>query len=443
MSPDLPKYRELSNHESRLHEGPSPLRVLFICNDAGLAARCVQKLKETHVPIAADIVVTVAKGREQLRTQSYEIVVVEHPGSSLGAQSLQVLRSAAEDTPLIILASGQDSHFMADATAHAPFDYVDREHLAQLPMAVRRALNDRKLRAELAELGSNLRHSQSLHLALLENPAYGICRCDAMGTFVDVNQALVAMLGYNSKEELLNAKRTAVKIGNLHPSMASGGFPKTTPIEPVEVEWLRKDGAIRRVRLSGASAREDNGNFIGYEIIVADVTEQYAREEQLRRQASSDPLTGLANHRRLFEVLHAEVGRTKRSGREFSLLLLDLNKLKEINDRFGHLVGDRALCRLSAVLLDCRRSEDTAARQGGDEFALVLPETGSVAAASVAHRIRELLSKDAEGPSLSVSIGIACFPRDATTTATLLQAADRALYAMKNIKLKTYQLGAG
>jgi diguanylate cyclase (GGDEF)-like protein len=106
--------------------------------------------------------------------------------------------------------------------------------------------------------------------------------------------------------------------------------------------------------------------------------------------------------------------------------------LKQINDQFGHVVGDRALCRLGRILKDSCRSVDTAARHGGDEFALVLPETGMAAATLVAHRICELLASETEEPAISVSVGIASHPKDAGTVGTLLYAADRALYAMKD-----------
>jgi diguanylate cyclase (GGDEF)-like protein len=90
----------------------------------------------------------------------------------------------------------------------------------------------------------------------------------------------------------------------------------------------------------------------------------------------------------------------------------------------------RALCRLAQIIKDCSRSIDTAARHGGDEFALVLPETGADAARLVGQRIRELLAKESEEPILSVSVGVAGYPSDATTIGTLLYAADRALYQM-------------
>jgi len=309
-------------------------------------------------------------------------------------------------------------------------------------MAIRRALNERELRTELEAAGKALRHSQSLYRALADNPTYGICRCDAEGKFLDVNQALVTMLGYATREELLAANNAFEVVLDLGPATPSAGRShEAMRIEPVEMEWQRKNGTTLKAKLSGRGVYNDRGNFVGYEIIVVDVTEQRALEDHLRHQASSDSLTGLANHRRLFELLQAEICRSKRTEREFSLLLLDLDGLKEINDRFGHLTGDRALCRLAQTLTDCCRSIDTAARQGGDEFALVLPETGAAAATLVARRICDLLAKDAEEPSLSVSVGVASYPKDADTIGTLLFAADRALYAMKDKQPRAARAG--
>ena len=173
---------------------------------------------------------------------------------------------------------------------------------------------------------------------------------NARGELLDVNQALVTMLGYESKEQLLAANQVSAIIPGLPDgSSLAGRSPETQRIEPVETEWKRKDGTILRGRLSGRGFYDEQGNFAGHEMIVVDITEQRTLEDQLRHQAWSDSLTGLANHRRLFDVLHAEVCRTNRTEREFSLVLLDLDGLKEINDRFGHLVGNRALCRLGQI----------------------------------------------------------------------------------------------
>ncbi|HEX9611487.1 MAG TPA: GGDEF domain-containing protein, partial [Gemmatimonadales bacterium] len=143
------------------------------------------------------------------------------------------------------------------------------------------------------------------------------------------------------------------------------------------------------------------------------------------------PLTGLANYRQLMLALEAEIRRSERTGRAFTVLLLDVDGLKRINDRHGHLVGSRALCRLAEVLHMSCRAVDTAARYGGDEFALVLPETDEAAARQVAHRMTERLTQDVEKPRITTSFGVAVFPRDGATAEAILSGADGALYEMK------------
>jgi diguanylate cyclase (GGDEF)-like protein/PAS domain S-box-containing protein len=420
-----------------------PLSVLFVHRDADAVDSCLEELKKAQFIVNFDLVLTLAQCTQQLRSQSYDVVVAEYPSASWkGPQALQLLHQTVQEIPLLFLTTAMGSESIAKLTADGAFDYVEQEHVTQLPMAVRRVLNEKKLRAELEEAGKALRQSQSLYRALVENPAYGICRCDTEGKFLDVNQALLAMLGYESKEELLAANRASeitLDLGRGAPM--AGGTPESVRIEPVEIDWKRKNGTSLKVRLSGRGVFGDRGMFVGYEIIAVDVTEQRALEDHLRRDALCDSLTGLANHRRLFEVLRAEICRSKRTEREFSLLLLDLDGLKAINDRLGHLVGNRALCRLAQILADCCRSVDTAARQGGDEFALVLPETGAAAATLVARRICGLLAKDTEEPVLSVSVGVASYPKDAENIGTLLYAADRFLYAMKEQRSKTARAG--
>src|SRR5712664_1142962 len=153
--------------------------------------------------------------------------------------------------------------------------------------------------------------------------------------------------------------------------------------------------------------------------------------EQVHHLAVSDPLTGLANYRRLLDVLENETERTDRTGRPFSFLLLDLDELKKINDSYGHLVGSRAICRLADILRIHCRAVDTAARYGGDEFALVLPESEEDEAHRVANRIREVMANDDEPPRLSASIGISIYRGDGQRIEKLLSEADQNLYAEK------------
>jgi diguanylate cyclase (GGDEF)-like protein len=153
--------------------------------------------------------------------------------------------------------------------------------------------------------------------------------------------------------------------------------------------------------------------------------------ENVRQLAVSDSLTGLGNYRRLVDALEGEIQRSRRTGRPFSLLLFDLDGLKKLNDNYGHLIGSKALCRVANVLRVNSRTIDTAARYGGDEFALILPETDMNAAQEVARRICDCVARDGELPPISVSAGIAAYTQDGETLEALVGAADQTLYRSK------------
>jgi diguanylate cyclase (GGDEF)-like protein/PAS domain S-box-containing protein len=287
------------------------------------------------------------------------------------------------------------------------------------------------LRKERNRAEKALRQSESRYRALVDNPAYGICLCALDGKFLECNHALAAILGYESREELLELN---LATGIIHdfgePPQLFEHYLRMN--HRAEVECRRKDGTSIKVVLSGREVRDDQGAVDGFEIIAIDVSEQRLLEEQLRHLAASDPLTGLANYRRLMEVLETETRRSDRSGRPFAVLLFDLNGLKQINDSSGHLVGNRALCRVADTLrLHCR-SIDTAARYGGDEFALVFPDTEEWPASVAARRICSAIANDHQEPALSMSVGIAIHPRSGKTIEDLLRAADEALYAAKH-----------
>jgi len=163
------------------------------------------------------------------------------------------------------------------------------------------------------------------------------------------------------------------------------------------------------------------------------VAEARGKEDRLLQLAVSDPLTGLANYRRLLEVLEHEIQRVDRTQRPFAIVFLDLNGLKAINDAHGHLAGSRALCRVADALRQACRSLDTPARYGGDEFVVVLPESDEAAAKQVMKRVVELLADGRESPRITVSTGLAICPRNGLTVADLLATADQRQYATKRV----------
>lgn len=191
--------------------------------------------------------------------------------------------------------------------------------------------------------------------------------------------------------------------------------------------------AFSRHLLDGPFFLAELSKTVSYIVMLSGALLDQARLfDQVRTLAVSDPLTGLANYRRLISVIEAELDRSRRTQRPFSVVLFDMDGLKAINDQYGHLTGSRALVRLGKVLRNHSRAIDTAARYGGDEFAIILPEAGKDIASRIVSRIRERMASDTEKPSLSASAGVAAFPEDGDTPEKLLAAADRALYRMKH-----------
>ena len=168
--------------------------------------------------------------------------------------------------------------------------------------------------------------------------------------------------------------------------------------------------------------------------IALDNALRVARAEAL---SVTDDLTQLYNSRYLSQVLRRETKRASRSGRPLSLLFIDLDGFKSINDTHGHLYGSRALVEAAGLIRQSARETDVVARFGGDEFALILPDTGSEGAAAVGERIRDrvnahaFLQGDGLNIHLTVSVGVATLPDVAASTEGLIQAADEAMYHVK------------
>lgn len=196
--------------------------------------------------------------------------------------------------------------------------------------------------------------------------------------------------------------------------------------------WCSLAAAQSDRRLDAAFALAAVLQFSGYAVLLGGtLLDNVHLFQAIHRLSLTDPVTGLANYRRLIDSLELEIQRTGRTGRPFVLLLFDLDGLKKINDEFGHQIGTRALCRVADVLRFHSRVIDTSARHGGDEFALVLPETTDRGAQEVVTRVCDRVANDGQHPTVSLSAGFAVYPRDGNTIETLMNAGDRSLYRMK------------
>jgi diguanylate cyclase (GGDEF)-like protein/PAS domain S-box-containing protein len=413
------------------------VRILFVHRSVADVERCLFELKRVRFTVSSDIVVTPEQFAGRLRSQLFDLIVAEYPSTNWReTEVLDLLGQMKKDIPLIFLVHGMERETAAEFILKGAADCIEVDDIGHLPVAVHRALTEKALRDQRDRAEKELRHSQARYRALAGNLSYGICRCNVDGQFLEVNEAMLRMLGYNSSEELLalglmydiiqDSDRRAQLLGQ---SGADG------LVDPIEIEWKRKDHATVKVRLSGREVLSEQGELEAYEVIAEDVTRQRELEDHLRRQAASDSLTGLANYRRLVDVLDSEIRRSKRTNREFAMLFFDLDGLKRINDRYGHLIGSQALCRLADALCSCCRDIDTLARFGGDEFAVVLPETDAEAANLVARRIFESIANDGKRPRLSVSFGVAVYPTNGGSLESLLFQADSALYSMKRQRI--------
>jgi diguanylate cyclase (GGDEF)-like protein/PAS domain S-box-containing protein len=423
-------HQNLPTHRRRM------IRVLFVDDDLAGVELCLQELKKAQFAISADVVKTPADFIERLHKESYDVVLAATSVNGwTGLQALSVLQEEGQGIPFILVAKNLETEITEEYMTKGASDCVDKARMVSLPLAVAIAVDRTAQRSEQNSVEKALRRSQAHYRALLENHTYGICRFDVDGRFLEVNKALVAMLGYGSKEELKAVNlATAIIRDPIEREQLFEPYRRTGHIDLIELEWKRKDGTPMKVLLSGRQVGSEEGAPEESEIIVEDVTAQRAAEEFLRHQAATDALTGLANYRRFSEALESEIKRSNRTGRPFAVLMFDLDGMKQINDRHGHLAGNRALSRLADIFRVSCRSIDTAARYGGDEFAIILPETLASDAALVGKRICERLSNDGEEPLLSLSMGIAVYPEDGAAIDTLFQAADRALYEMKQLK---------
>lgn len=175
----------------------------------------------------------------------------------------------------------------------------------------------------------------------------------------------------------------------------------------------------------------------GYSLLIRDINDRRETVESLLKAATSDPLTGVANRRALYEAADIEFARHARKPRDITLLLIDIDHFKQVNDTYGHPVGDEVIRNLASVLLQSVRSIDVVSRIGGEEFAVMLPSTDQAMAVRIAERIRSnvagqrILAGSAE-IEYRVSVGVARVSADMHGIDDLIMAADQALYDAKH-----------
>ena len=263
-----------------------------------------------------------------------------------------------------------------------------------------------------------------------------------------VDNCFDAIVTFDQERRVLSVNRAGEKLFGCKPEEAIGGplaallsMPPERPGEvamhgahgPQELLAQPRSGVPFPVEVALSTMRVQ-GQWVSI-AALRDIRERKAQEAELRRMAMHDPLTGLANRALLHDRIEQAIALAARSGSRVALLLLDLDRFKEVNDTLGHQVGDILLQRIGPRLARVLRESDTLARLGGDEFALVLPEVTEHAACAVAERIVDLFRRPFEIETLDLevgaSIGVAYYPAHGEGAAELMQRADVAMYSAK------------
>ncbi|MDI3481640.1 MAG: hypothetical protein PWQ97_1295 [Tepidanaerobacteraceae bacterium] len=298
-------------------------------------------------------------------------------------------------------------------------------------MALAIDITDRRtMEAELAKKEATLR-------AIMESARDAIVMINGQGNVIFWNPAAEQLFGYSREEVMGKELHKFIAPAELYDAYKSSfakyraGKKGEYDGKMLELTAIHKDGRAIEVELSLSKVKiENEWHFVG---IMRDISERKKTEEQLYRLSITDPLTGVYNRRFFMQMMEREIERTRRSGRPFSIIMLDLDRFKSVNDRFGHAAGDTVLTQVTELLKKRIRKSDCLARWGGEEFIILLPETSVEDAANLADELRRLLS-DMELPEIghvTASFGVSEF-KASDTVDTIIMRTDSMLYEAKS-----------
>ena len=289
----------------------------------------------------------------------------------------------------------------------------------------------RRLSAELVLLRSN----ESRLRKLIENAPDAFFVYNEKGHFLDVNRVACEQLGYD-REELLASSIFDIGEKEEKPEQVQLIWPSLETGEGCTIRsvHVRKDGTKFPVEIN-ITGLMDKGSRQMF-ALARDITETEKLKEHLSKLAMTDELTNLYNRRAFMLTLEKELASANRYNRNLSLLMLDIDYFKKINDKYGHPVGDIALQHFAKIASKAIRSQDTLGRIGGEEFAIILPDTNVAHASTLAERIRKAVEDTSIVHNLgtirfTVSIGISCYDENNMDSKLLVNNADAALYAAK------------
>jgi diguanylate cyclase (GGDEF)-like protein/PAS domain S-box-containing protein len=302
--------------------------------------------------------------------------------------------------------------------------------------------------SERMAVNEMLREAVRRFSSIFENATEGIFQTTPEGRYLNANPALARIYGHASPDALIEHLHDIQLQLYVSPARRSEFVRLMQEQEVVrnfESQVYRKDGSVIWISENARVVKNQDGSVQFFEGTVVDITERKQHDAALEYQASHDSLTGLPNRLLLRDRIEQAIAKARRDGNRVGVVFVDLDHFKLINDSLGHHVGDRLLLEVAGRLMTCIRSHDTVARQGGDEFVLVLTEQHGVEdSLAIVNRLLEVISQpwvdEGQEYGLSCSVGISCFPQDGDDPDALLRCADAAMYKAKESGRSTYHV---
>jgi diguanylate cyclase (GGDEF)-like protein/PAS domain S-box-containing protein len=360
-----------------------------------------------------------------------------------GVRAASQIRSMF-DIPVVYLTSHSDEGTLRRAQETGPFGYIlkpfeDRELRTTIEMAIYSHRVERMLK-----------ESQRWLSVTLRSIADGVIVADADWAVEFMNPAALVLTGWNLKDALgstldeVFAVRFARDGEGAARDLIERAFREGVVVHADrDVVLVRRGGGETPVEVNAAPIKDDEGELSGIVLTFHDITERMRAEDERRRLieeleflSRTDRMTGIFNRGALIDRLEYELKRSARYGAQISLLLCDIDRFKAINDTYGHSAGDEALKIVARLLRDCVRESDVVGRYGGDEFMVLLPETGVETAREIADRIRERIEQSPvevseAGIAVTLSLGLSEFRGGGDTADALIKRADDAMYSSK------------
>lgn len=292
---------------------------------------------------------------------------------------------------------------------------------------------------------TELRQSEERYRTIIDTITDAYYEVDLAGNTTIFNEAYLKLYEYSSKE--MQGKNYKTYVDKEKAQMAYWVFNQVfktgKPTKKMEWEIITKSGKKKNVELSVSLIRDANGNPHGFRGIISDITDRLKAEEIIRHQAFHDPLTGLANRILFYDRMQMAFKLAKRNQKMVAVIILDIDRFKEINDTHGHMAGDDILKSVAERLSGLVRASDTVARYGGDEFTLIMP---SLSCESDVLVIVKKIVSAFDSPfqigkdfiNVTSSVGVAIYPSHGTNTDALINKADNAMYRAKAMGRNKY-----